>query len=217
MNQIVGRVIGILKNLSKMMTIILFSVVALCDLLMYAGGFPNGFFPVIGQLLEMMVILALDLVVVFLLLIKKNKYAKIAFYFVFAYNFINLMISGFEDAGGIVNNVNALLIIFRIFTFISSLAAVASIVLYIIGRIKNNELLVNIAFLMIASIFVLLFSAVVLIYIYYGINGIGWTSWFYRMSNCLILPAALFFGFLYFIHNENLTSFDDVDDVEIIE
>ena len=214
MFDLIDNIIAKLKNLSRMMTIILFSTIALFDFLINVSTFPNRFFPVIGQMITMIIVLALDLSIPLLLIIRKDKLAKIAFYLVGFYTLLNVIFNGLNYSQGITNNADTLLLLYRIFGFVATLAFISMIVLYIISRIKHNNLLESIMFLIFASAMTLLFTGLILVYIYYGKNDIGWVSWFSRFEDLMIMPAALLFGFLHFIYEEsNLFQ----DSPEIIE
>ncbi|MCR4661619.1 MAG: hypothetical protein K5765_06425 [Clostridia bacterium] len=204
MNNFISKAIDVIKKPSKLLTIILFSVTAFFNFLFFVGTFPNNFFPVIGQLFSMILTLVLDGLIVLLLVLKKDSWAKLAFYFIFAYFFISLLFFGFDSAGNLFNGANKIDIAASVFVFISTLATIASIVLYIIGRIKKSNL-ANIAFLIIACVFVLQFIALILFMAYYGTVNTPWPIWFYMISYVILYPLSLFFGFIYFIHGEEIS------------
>ena len=208
MNEIVTKVIEPIKKNSRLLTIVLFFTVVGFNLLTYAGSLPARFFPVIGQLLSLFLVLILDVCVPVLMLIKQDKASKITFYFVFFLNYVSLIQYGFDSASSIVKGNTASYVTSCIFSFIATLLIITGTVFYIIGRLTNKDTFISIGLIILVSLFLLLLMKVIMIFIYYGKIKNTWTRWFYRFTYDFLYPLALFFGFIHFIYNEPLNPFE---------
>ena len=128
-----------LKKIASLLTVILLLTAAGCTLLTDLGSFDNGFFPVIGNLILLVVEVVLIGGVAVLLLMKKDDLAKKALGPVFAWWMIGTILSGISRSALIDSRYEGLTVTIGVFSFLAALALLAAGVFFVLGTCGKTK------------------------------------------------------------------------------
>ncbi len=184
-----------LKKPAALLTIILLLTAAACTLLTGLGGFDDGFFPVIGNLVLLVVELVLFAGVAVLLLMKKTDLAKKALAPVFAWWMINTILNGISRAALIDSRYEGLLVTLCVFAFLAGLVLLASAVFFILG-ICGKTAFYKLGWLLFAAYLCLSFIVMVMTCVRTGVNDLGWQSFVGALGDFAFDLGMFFAGLL---------------------
>ena len=198
MNTFLDSAFQKLQSPAKSIMIGTFYAAALFSLLGSVANFDDGFFSAIGELIMMVILVALWAIVPTLLLLKKEDLAKKVFPFVLFYWLINELSNLFASAGWIKSKVSGLLVTIGIFEFFIALAFIAAIVLIVLGLIKKTDKFTKLSFAIFACTFLLYFVVFILRVIVEAKYKAAWSDYLETIVSTLVLPVGVFFAALFF-------------------
>ena len=178
------------QNALIIIMIALFSAAAL-HFITGCAGFPNKFFPVIGHMLSMALDLALLISIPLFLLLKNDKLAKIATFIYGGYWLISEIFTAFNATWMIQKDAGSGNIARGIFLFLIGLCLIASIVLFVLGRVKNDHTFVTIALIILCGTIVLFFIEFIINLVMFIKLESNWTSYFNGLAEYLLIPIGL--------------------------
>lgn len=184
-----------LKKVASLLTVILLLTAAGCTLLTDLGSFDNGFFPVIGNLILLVVEVVLIGGVAVLLLMKKDDLAKKALGPVFAWWMIGTILSGISYSAGINSYNDGLGITVCVFAFLAGLALLAAAVFFVLG-ICGKTAFYKFGWLLFAAYLCLAFIVMIMTCVRAGVNDYGWQS-FIGAFGGFAFDLGMFFAALY--------------------
>ena len=190
-----NKIINVLRKPSRMVAIGALSAAALFTLLAYAGGFPRAFMPVMSNLFSLLLQLAIIGGILFCLLAKQDKLLGHFLPFVFAWWLLNITFNMLDGAWSAQEGREGLTIAIGVFDFILALILLASLVLLVLGRVKENELFRKIGFVALFGSLALQFLIMVLCLAECGVGDYPWNSYFAVFAD---LAVAVGFLFAYF-------------------
>ena len=164
-----------LKKIASLLAVILLLTAAGCTLLTDLGSFDNGFFPVIGNLILLVVEMVLIGGVAVLLLMKKDDLAKKALGPVFAWRMIGTILSGISYSAGINSYNDGLGITVCVFAFLAGLALLAAAVFFVLG-ICGKTAFYKFGWLLFAAYLCLAFIVMIMTCVRAGVNDYSWQS-----------------------------------------
>lgn len=190
-----NQLFSTLKSVSKLMAVILLLTAAGCMLLSGVGGFDGGFFPVIGNLVLLVFVLALTAGVAVLLLLQKTDLAKKALAPVFAWWIIQGIISGLGYADFISEYADGLIITVGVFGFLAALTLLAAAVLFVLGMLGKTKLF-ELGWLLFAVYLCVSFIVTVMACVALGVNDAGWVRVVSTLGD-FAMAAGMFFAGLF--------------------
>ncbi|MCR5564742.1 MAG: hypothetical protein K6F59_02960 [Gammaproteobacteria bacterium] len=155
------------------------------------ASFPSKFFPVIGHLLSLVLSLALLVSIPLFLILKNEKLAKYATFIYGGYWLINRIFSSFNSTILIQKEAGSGNIARGIFLFIIGLCLIGAIVLFVLGKIKNEHQFIMLALIVLCGTVGLFFIEFILDMIMCITNKLTWISYFDAIASDLLVPIGL--------------------------
>ena len=181
---------------AKLIAIICFLVTAVFHLIGYISGFPDAFMPVIAHLFNMFFWVALLAIIPLLLLLKKDKEARLiisAFACYWALTIINELMGLAEI---IRSEAPALMVIAGIFALIAALGLMVVVVFMVLSLVLGLNLKGLSRFILVCT-FGAFFFTFLFVFIYYvSIDG-GGDVILTMLIDLLVMPTAVIFSILY--------------------
>lgn len=205
------KVIGKVKKPSWLISIILFFSAATFELIYSIGNFNGGFLPVVGNLFSMTISVALWAAVPVFLLLKKERFAKISFGVLAAYWVINASFLYFSNMG-YASIDTGLRIAVAVFAFFVACVLIAAVVFLVLGYLKKNAKMNTLAILIFVGGFLFYLILFGLMAGLYSDLFANWNNYFSLVSTYLLMPAAMFFGYLFFCFEPPVYEEKTVDD-----
>ena len=189
------KIFDFIKNNSKLAIIIGLFIVAFISLIVNIVYAPNGFMPFVAEGLSTLFLLALYVLPAVLLLLKKEKEAKL-FLIVLLTIWIFQNTVNYLGMGALISGNNATRILYGIFAFIEGLLFGTCLVFFILMKLLNLKLdkLLNLMLIIAAGCFFLVFVFELVMFID---NGAGWPSYFNMISETLIMPYVVISSLVY--------------------
>lgn len=195
-----------ISKFARLAGIVLLLAATAFSLIVHAAGFPNGFMPVIGNLLLMVFDLLILGSIPVLLLLKKDAYVKYILAALFGYWLISNTYSFLGDSDIIVSGNSGLTIARGLFEFFIALCLLAILVFIVLFVLRKKGKLLQLAFCV-------LVGSLVFFVVLWGINmgryakfDYGWTSYLYAFRAYLFVPIGLTFLVLDYLCQAGLVS-----------
>ena len=188
-----------IKKKSELITMILFYLAAALCLAVYIGNFGGGFLPVMGNLITMILRVAILLVVPVLLSMRKKEEAKIAFLGVSAFWLLTTVFDMLADAGIVRKGATSLAVAMGTFGFLIALALIVTTVFAVLFKWKNSlkwKVLSLGVFCVSLLFFIVFFSLWTAMYADWGFAV--WSDYVGFIYSFLIVPVAMLFGAINF-------------------
>ena len=188
-----------IKKKSELVTIILFYLAAALCLVVYIGNFRGGFLPVMGNLITMILRVAILLVVPVLLSMRKAPAAKVAFLGVSAYWLLNTVFDMLGDAGAVSTGVGSVFAAMGAFAFLIAVALIVTTVFAVLFKWKDSlqwKVLALGVFCLSLLFFIVFFSLWTALYADWGFAD--WSDYMGFVYTFLIVPVAMLFGAINF-------------------
>ena len=190
------------KKVARLILIIGLFVAAGFTLVGYLVGLGGGFFPVVTQLLLMSILVAFYSITAVLLLLKKDKEAKLAFIVVVSYWFIDTMVGLISAGVGIYSDNQAMNVVVDIFELILGLTLLGVLVMVILTKLFGMNFMAIARIILLCSL-VLFF----LVFVFNMIDNIvdedGFMAILQSLIFCYVVPAAMIAGLFYFFDGES--------------
>lgn len=181
-----------LKKPAALLTVILLLVAAGCTLLVGVGNFDDALFPVIGDLLLLIIRLTLIAAVAVFLLMKKEDLAKKALAPIFAWWIISAVMSGISDSTFIASRYDGLFVAVCVFGFLAGLVLLGAAVMFVLG-VFGKTALYKWGWLLFAAAECISFIVMIMTFVYVGVNDFGWSSFVNALGD-FTLSLGLFFA-----------------------
>ena len=169
--------------------------------IMQATSIEGQFMSVVTNIIIMIIGTALLVAVPVLVLLKKDDAAKMVFLFLLGYWVLNTISNWFfyaETFTDARDELNGLAITSGIFSFIVGLGLVAILVLTVLEFVLKKPAFRFISLLVMLGVIGLGFITALLLFIYAATVGGVWPMGLNFFVEYLILPAVIFFGYIYF-------------------
>ena len=213
-----------IKKPSKLVSIILFYTASALSLIYAVGNFTASFLTVIGTLAYMFTTAALWAAIPTFLILKKDGWARIAFYAIGAFWMISSVINLFANVVGGIDALENAISVFSFFTACGLIGAVALYVISCMKKLKQLKILALFVFLGTLSFYVILGGLLLGFYGKY-FDFFNWNVFVDAINQCWVIPFAIFFGILLFVSDvkpdsekaeESLVASEDVS-FEVVE
>ena len=128
-----------LKKPAWLVAVVTLSVCTLFTLLYYAGMFGGGFMPVVGNLIAMILSLAIIGGLVFFLVTKKFEQFKYFFFIYFGYWILTAIYRGLDAAAFATDGMPGYAVAWGVFEFLAALGLIAVLVLFVLAKVTGKE------------------------------------------------------------------------------
>jgi hypothetical protein len=191
MMKLIDKLLPKVAKYAKMIGMILMFAAAAFLFIVTAAGIGDAFMPAIGNIVMMIVSLALWGVVPLLILLKKYDLAQKALLPVFIFWILSSIFTFFEDCQYMVDGVHGLAIAAAVFEFIIGGALIAIIVLSILSYLKKERAYLQLAFLVMVCSLLFFFLAWIMWIAAYATFDLGWASYLQLFAQMLFLPIGM--------------------------
>ena len=197
--------LGKLKRTSEYIAMILFFVASFFVMLYYIGNFGADFMPVIGNLLSMLLDVAIWMVVPVCIAMRKRCLAKSAAVGVSGYWLISSLFDLLDRTSFARSVYGDILIAIGVFSFLSACALIVMTIFFVLSMVNKNKDQKFIAlciFLGTLLFYLVLFSLSTAVA---ADGGANWNVYFMLIYKYLVIPfAILFIGFAFAFKEEEL-------------
>jgi len=196
-----GFLNGIKKN-SETVAMILFFCASAFSLLFYVGNFGSEFVPIMGNLIAMLLQIALWLIYPLLLALGKKEAARtvikpISAFWIFSFLFELLSHTTWAMKGFLPVGIAA-----GVFSLLIACGVITATVFLGLGLWKKDIVKKKVAFFIFSGMLLLLLVLFSLTAALYEAYKMGWNDYFDIITNDLVLPFAMFFVLIAYLFEE---------------
>ena len=193
-----------LKKPAWLVAVVCFSLSTFCTLLNYAGAFGGGFMPVVGNLIAMLLSLAILGGLLFFLVTRNDETFKYFFFIYFAYWILRSIYSGLSAADFAVNGVAGYAVAWRIFEFLAALGLIGVLVLFVLGKLLKKDSFKPLALIVMLATSAFFLIVMILYIVVIAKGNWGWGNYF-DAFNTFFLPLGMTFAYIY-LNGDALTA-----------
>lgn len=195
------KIINVLHSKSKLLTIVFLLAAAGVSLIVDAAGFPNGFMPVVGSLLHLLLDVIIWGIVPVLFLLKKDSLAKCALIPIASFWLIQSIYSGLDSSFVVTDGYSGLTIAAGLFAFFFGLTILAAVVLGILYAFTRKRMLMQVAFAVVAGGIVFALVAWALRLAVNAKFDADWTDYLDVFLQYIFLPLGFWFATFYYVYD----------------
>ena len=197
------KLVSIFKKIAKLVTIILLLVLSVLQFIDFVSAFGSGepFMSVIAMITQSLLLALLFGAPAILLLVKKEKEAKITLSFLLGYLFLQTVLSLIGHGGLIADGVPALTIIYAIVAFTLGLGYAFVLICFLLEKVFGIKLM-KLGFLVLVVGLALVFILLVLQVIMAIKDDWGFGGFLNQFMAAIITPLLMVFGLMLLEGNE---------------
>ena len=191
-----------LKKPSRLVYIVLSFVYATLFLILTLGRGAGEFMPTVSSLIIASVGTAAIASIPLLIIFNKEKYAKFIFAILISY-WVVMQVQNLIYAGqNIVSEMDGIFLTACIFSFMGGLLLLAAITFMVLDYFKKKPIFNLLTKIFIIAFIATLFTAMIFYLIAYGKFHADWLSFVSVITDALVVPPLVLFGYLYFFYEK---------------